>query len=294
MNAPSLVELFEHYDSAFDQVCDEFKIENKPSWQIRWFHRFYQINPVPRFVAGVNDLVESGQHSKFTGFQELLFRQVFPQDTLLELTPFSNVYETFEKFYASRNESLPTWWFKTAKYYFSGIRDSVEEISRVNMYGKIYPQEIEKHKIQLELNLNRLSIKNPRPEYAILKVPLAPTKKQTLQIIEEYFDGEKFYEFPWDFVNNRQILKTKMPSKSVIEAYRLLEFKSFNPDESLVQLAKKSGLKKNAVLALSSSKPNLDSVNSARVGVFLHNKMALNTLQYCIKHYDQNDKHPDR
>lgn len=63
MNEKSLVDLFDLYDQAFDKVCDDLGISNRPPWQYRWFYRFYQINLMPQYLAMMGKLTSEGRSS---------------------------------------------------------------------------------------------------------------------------------------------------------------------------------------------------------------------------------------
>jgi hypothetical protein len=276
MKEQSLVDLFELYDQAFDQVCNEFGVKHIPTWRHRWMYRFFQINFVPHYIEIIEKLLEEGKEIPDGVLSELYLDKIEYQE-LLRIT---------KKYYSPFYESFPFWWFSRGKNYFSQNQEEVELFMHIEEGVSYQDKGLILWLYQFFDKLKKICAMPFRNDYLILSVPLKGSKKDTLELVKDFFDKNNIL-----FSNKTgayEESKTKMPLRSIKDAYRLLEFKAFNHTDNLIDMAKGAGVLKVSAAGLDSDFGS-DSTNSIRAGTVRLNNFALDLLSgLCIDVFPAN------
>lgn len=258
MKNQSLVDLFDEYDKAFDEVCEELHVLETPTWQQRWFYRYYQINLLPQITYLLYHNSEAFQFQELFGTHKNRYES-------------ESIYETNQKFYSTFSESFPNWWFKRAKNYFANRKDKVKPIIAIK-----FDDEFEEKSFITKLKYCAHDIKSTyrqkfRPTHLLLSVPVRNSKKETIEIIEKYLDQTIYFSNfqrhygRYSEHNPYNLPKNKIPLKTIKDCFRLLEYMVENPEDDLVTIAQNSGALEFSRANLNSSR-SAESINSIRVG----------------------------
>lgn len=272
MKEISLVDLFDLYDQAFDEVCDELDISDKPPWQYRWLYRYYQINLIPQFLAMTGKLLSEGKSFPDAGWASFYKRS----------SEFLSFEKTYYKFYSTFTDSFPVWWYKKARQHFSIGEEKIYELMSFDRgdyfsgKGKLYWVG------EFGYQLKQYSEKDSRSDHRVLFLPLLRTKEETVKLFERYLDDTGYFSKDSSSqLSDFHIPRVKVSEKSVKDCYRLLEYRVFNPSSDLVDVALNSGIKKSSIAGLDKDNPrdvSGPSLNSVRAGMNILNKQALNLL----------------
>ncbi|WP_108508648.1 hypothetical protein [Polynucleobacter acidiphobus] len=277
MKNQSLVNLFDLYDHAFNEVCNDLGIIDIPSWQERWLYRFLLINPV------------------LTYYPYILFKEEFvtTEEGLEDQRRIKNLYEKgrvikdphyssqLETSLAGRiadflnpltSENFSEWWFKYAR---NRIRDNSDvqhfllnrycgewELSDSDQYRKWKKfNEEELHDIYKLMNNNHLTI----------VIPSYGNKKNLLRQINQILD--KYHR------ESTYTVETKTQESTVKDCFRVLEYMIVNPqaNQDLLELASKANVLKISRAGINNISE--DSKNSVRAGVSRLIKMALEIME---------------
>jgi len=270
MKEQSLVDLFELYDQAFDEVCDELQVVDKPTWQHRWFYRFYQINLVPKLIYILENT------NKDNELPELLVR-------LSKHDVYEDLLEATEKFYCSSDQTFVKWWFTKAKNYFVNSKDKVKGIMTIKFNDEFRSQDTVFWLKKFYILIKDILQQKYRADHLLIAVPVRGSKKETMELIERYIDGSFSFNSLWSGKKNQnenpyEITKNKIPLKTIKDCYRLLEYIAFNPKEDLVDIAKNSGILEFSLLNLDGDR-GIESLNSIRSGTSRLMTLTIELLQ---------------
>lgn len=277
MKEMSLVDLFDLYDQAFDEVCDELGIINIPSWQERWLYRFLLINPVLIY------------------YPHLLFKEEFitTEEGLVEQRKIENLYEKgklikdplyscqLEASLSGRvavflnpliSESFSEWWFKYARKRIRETSDVKQVLLNKHLkkwltfdsdqYKKWKKYENESiHDIFL-LTMN---------SHLTLMIPSYGDRKKILRQVNEILD--EYHRV------STYTVETKIQKSTVKDCFKILEYMIVNPqsNQDLLQLAEQTDVLKISRAGIDNVSE--DSKNSVRAGVSRLIKMSLEIME---------------
>ena len=126
MKNQSLVDLFDLYDLTFDEICQELNVTDIPTWQQRWFYRYYQVNLLPQITFLLYNNTDAIELQN-------MFKKYKDQYEC------ESIYETNQKFYSTFVDSFPNWWFKRARNYFVNKKDKVSPIIGIRFDDELKP-----------------------------------------------------------------------------------------------------------------------------------------------------------
>ena len=270
MNNMSLVDLFDLYDQAFDEVCDELAIKDRPSWQHRWFYRFYQINLVPQYII----LAE-----KVSTYDKFLYKESF--EYIRRYHDYPDARKTVENFYSTFTMSFVEWWFLRAKKYFIPENHDIKEIFTFDVKNS-YSRDLGLYGAGTVMQVYKSLIDaDSGPQYKVLAIPLGQNKAETVKNFKEYLDNSGEHGYTYGINWDSSIHANKLSEKSVRDSYKLLESLVFNKELDLIGVGKLAKISKAALsekVSLDNDPYHFNNLNSARVGVFIQKKLALNLL----------------
>lgn len=272
MNNMSLVDLFDLYDQAFEEVCDDLGVVDRPLWQHRWFYRFYQINFIPYYLDLLNNRRSEIKEISEKNLDE--FQKSMPDSRSLK--------RTYQRFYHGLLGSFTVWWYKTAWHHFSHGKEKIYEFMSFNRDGYFSKKDRILWANKYDELLFEYNQSFNFPDQRVIFLPLLRTKEETVKLFEKYLNETGFYGKNANHPTpNVHISKNKVSEKSVKDCYRLLEYRTFNTHSDLVDIALNSGIKKTATLSLDIKNPrdiHGQSLNSVKAGMAILNKQALNLL----------------
>lgn len=272
MKEKSLVDLFDLYDQAFDKVCDELDIPDRPPWQYRWFYRYYQINLIPQFLAMTGKLLSEEKSFPDPGWTS--FYKWSPE--------FKSFEKTYYKFYSTFTDNFPIWWYKKARNHFSIGSEEIHEFMKLDREDSFSREGRLYWVSEFRYRLMQYSDNDSRSDHRIIFLPLLRTKEETVKLFEKYLDETGYFsKYSSPQLSDFHIPRVKVSEKSVKDCYRLLEYRVFNPNSDLVDVALNSGIKKSSIAGLDKDNPrdvSSPSLNSVRAGMNILNKQALNLL----------------
>jgi len=283
MKEESLVDLFEIYDRTLDKVCHDLRVTEIPPWIERWYFRFIQINPILRYYPyyehikewcdlgydpdriyrnEVDRLYEKGIKKYHPEFTDALLDSGFSRYMFCCDTTFS--------------PSLYKWWYGARIYIHLTDTLSVErfEFSNNGLSTDNSTEDSASYSKWIEVNSDSL-----------YRIYLKSKDQKFFNVygFYEFRDKEvllsKFEKITSDLKLKKSglVKKLKIPEKTIKDCYRLIEYKSFNPNENdLIEIAKSSGILKTSVSGLVNSEESIDSVRS---GVSRLNKLSNQILE---------------
>jgi len=258
MKNQSLVDLFDLYDLTFDEICQELNVTDIPTWQQRWFYRYYQVNLLPQITFLL-----------YNNTDAIELQNVFKK--YKDQYECESIYETNQKFYSTFVDSFPNWWFKRARNYFVNKKDKVSPIIGIRFDDELKPAYLSSAMNFFQNEVKSIFKKKHRPTHLILSIPIRNSKKETCELFENYLDGTIFFSNyqrhygKYTEGNPYNQTKNKIPLKTIKDCFRLLEYMSIHPHEDLVTIAKNSGILEFSRSNLDSSR-SAESINSIRVG----------------------------
>lgn len=255
----SLVDLFDLYDQAFNEVCDSWNIVNKPSWQVRWFYRYLLINPAVRYYP-IKRFLDKDSSVSDRLRREKLIQSLYDSDDLILDDVISKTFSSCVLVGDCLNpnlfESFSEWWFTKAKniFYPKGHIRHVPVTEK--FYGPEYQDDCKEWMLNNTVNIKLLHELNYRDQYELLLVPKYGCKKNVLKEMT-YFINQVTQESAY-------IVQSKMTEKTIKECFKTLEFLVMNDNESLASTAEKADVLKFSRFGI---KNDPDGLNSVRVGM---------------------------
>lgn len=274
MKTQSLINLFKQYDLAFEAVCDQLHIENRPSWREKWFYRYLCINPVP-YVLSELRTKNSGINYDAEKLNEAKKNEISSSRALSQL----NFYIQY------RNLNFHKWWFLHALPAFKGEQlmmkkvnfdlvffmkeDGDPELSEDEIQEKLFNDWILENKETLK-NLKTITDYGNYFLYAI------PKYGHHIDVTKEIHLGMKS-----DFKNHKHIIDSKMPERTVIDIFKIFEFRALTGNDDLLTIAiQTDALKFSRGTVGSSLADSSDSVKSGISRLFNLGKILIRNTSY--------------
>lgn len=267
MKQTSLVDLFELYDQAYDQVCEQMAIKKSPSWKHRWFYRYLLINPITSFHHKIKknkvEKVEKGiEGNKF--LNELY-------NLKLE---YSLSVLVAHKLDPSFYKSFPDWYFNMIQ---SDENYAIHKVSRIdfNRQGAKWINYSDKEKEFQDWQKSNVEqiyelYQNSLLGHDVYSIPRVGDKFKIMRNMKKTLD-----------INHRpsfNITENKLREITVKDCFRLLEYKAFNPKATLLKMAVDTNVLRISLAGID-GEYGVNSVNSVKAGVNRLNDLALEILK---------------
>jgi hypothetical protein len=277
MKEKSLADLYDLYDQAFNDVCNELGIVEVPSWEERWLYRFLLVNPV------------------LTYYPYILFKEEFitTEEGLEEQRRIENLYEKGrlikDPLYSSQLEAslsgrvadflnpltsrnFVEWWFKYARNRIRDTSDVKQVLLNENIkeWLTLDSDEYKKWKKSNEEKIHDIYTLTMNSHLTIMIPSYGDRKKilrQVNQILDEYHRESTY------------TVETKIHESTVKDCFRVLECMIVNPQANLdlLQLAEQADVLKISRAGINNISE--DSKNSVRAGVSRLIRMSLEIME---------------
>jgi hypothetical protein len=255
-----LSDQFSMFDETFDQICNEFEVQLRPSWQHKWFYRYLQISPSYFYVKTLVDPFEPGK-KKPKGY-----KKVCPN------------YDEVVRTYASLGDvwimEFTRWWFLIGQSQFFYKKEfPVELLASISAKQKIDVNFVNSTLATTKKCLKKLNATPSCTDYIFMGVPLHKDKKETLKMVENFLDQYTTFTQPDIPLGNMFIYKSKLKEKTISDCYRALEIRVRYPDLSLIEVARRANTLKTSLAGLEDDDDGAFA-RSVRSGISRQIKMA--------------------
>ena len=274
MKSQSLIKLFEQYDLAFDTVCDQLHIENRPSWRERWFYRYLCINPVPYLCSEIR-AKNSGINFDAEKLNEAKKNEISN----------SRVLSSLNSYIQYRNLNFHQWWFLHALQAFKDEEFMLKKINFDLIFyeiedgdSELSEEEIEERDFGRWVLENKDTLKNLKSitDYGSYFLYAIPKYGSHVNVAREIHLGMKS-----DFKNQKHIIESKMPEKTVIDIFKIFEYRAFTREENLLTIAHQTdALKFSRGTVGSNLADSSDSVKSGISRLFSIGKILIRNTSY--------------
>lgn len=272
MSYVSLVNLFQEYDRAFDMVCDELLIENRPSWRDRWFYRFLRINPVPYLFKQIES------NNSAVSFEKK-YLEVAKKHGILNSRSMSRL----RFFIEYQNLPFHKWWYLHALPTLKESRFSFEKVKLDPMFYVI-PREIMSTE-ELEDNYFYQWVAENKDSLNKIR-SFIDYGNYVLYVVPKYGDESKIkndirLNMKSDFQVDRHIVASKMPERTVVDIFKIFEYKAHTGEIDLLVVAENSdALKFSRSVSGSDSFDSSDSVKSGISRLYSLGKVLIRNTSY--------------
>lgn len=277
MKVKSLTDLFDLYDLAFNEVCNDLGIVDIPSWEERWLYRFLLVNPVLTYYPYI--LFKEEFISTEEGLEEQRrIENLYKKGRLIKDPFYSSQLETslagrvtdFLNPLTSRNFS--EWWFKYARNRIRNNSD-VKEIRLNENVKEWLTLDSDQYKKWKESNEEKTQeiYKLTMSSHLTLMIPSYGDRKNILRQVNQILD-ECHRVSPYT-------VQTKIHESTVKDCFRILECMIINPqsNQDLLGLAKQADVLKISRAGIDNISE--DSKNSVRAGVSRLIKMSMEIME---------------
>ena len=275
MKEQSLVNLFELYDQAFDEVCSDLKITDIPDWHQRWFYRYLLINPTARY-APIPRYKEKYYVNEWIRERETILDHLYETGELVFDAEYSKLLSKTEIPWVmssaapSLYKNFSSWWFMEMRQKSRSFQNviNVDLFSQFKNWAihNLPEEEVFQRWKESQSDDLRVIYDHIWKSYKTLLIPKYGSKKEILHQVSKLIDK--------DFEESFNIVKTKIPEKTVKSCFRVLEHQILFGEKNLIKIAESTDILEVSKAGLN-DKFGKDSTNSVRVGVHRLSKIGL-------------------